>query len=190
MPTLTIDDMRMSERLNPFAMTGFGAVQLSNPQRTQLRMGPEVKQRRWILDVDGTVMLRDASPEGRGPFDWDRVIEDVPNLPVISVVRGLAAIGKKFLVVSGRLDVCRADTIRSLQRHVFHDLTYAWNPDDLFMRDEARQSMPDEELKREIYLNDIEPRYIVEGVLDDRSRVVKMWRSLGLPCMQVAEGNF
>ena len=27
-------------------------------------------------------------------------------------------------------------------------------------------------------------------VLDDRSQVVKMWRELGLTCLQVADGNF
>ena len=27
-------------------------------------------------------------------------------------------------------------------------------------------------------------------ILDDRNGVVEMWRSLGLKCLQVAEGNF
>lgn len=182
----------MMERtaLNPFSMAGFSAAPLSNPQRTQLRTGPQIRSKRWILDVDGTLMLRDTSPEGRGPYDWERVIEDRPNEPVVEIVRGLAAIGKKFLVVSGRIDKCRYDTVRSLRTHVFRSCGYAWDSDDLLMRDEGRQHMLDDELKREIYLNDIEPFFEIEGVLDDRSRVVKMWRSLGLPCMQVAEGNF
>jgi hypothetical protein len=30
----------------------------------------------------------------------------------------------------------------------------------------------------------------VRLVLDDRNSVVKMWRSLGLECWQVAEGDF
>lgn len=32
--------------------------------------------------------------------------------------------------------------------------------------------------------------YRVLVVLDDRKQVVDMWRSLGLTCLQVAEGNF
>ena len=32
--------------------------------------------------------------------------------------------------------------------------------------------------------------YNVKFVLDDRNRVVEMWRSLGLTCLQVADGDF
>lgn len=36
----------------------------------------------------------------------------------------------------------------------------------------------------------IRDRYDVRVVLDDRDSVVKMWRSLGLTCLQVALGEF
>jgi len=49
---------------------------------------------------------------------------------------------------------------------------------------------PDEIVKREIYEEHIKPLYNVDFVLDDRNKVVKMWRSLGLKVLQVAEGNF
>ena len=45
-------------------------------------------------------------------------------------------------------------------------------------------------LKREIWETKIRDRFDVAGVIDDRARVVAMWRSLGLTCLAVAEGNF
>ena len=45
-------------------------------------------------------------------------------------------------------------------------------------------------VKEEIYLNEIKPHYSVFMVLDDRNKVVEMWRKHGLVCHQVADGNF
>ena len=50
--------------------------------------------------------------------------------------------------------------------------------------------MPDEKLKKAMldeFMEDINDVYLV---VDDRDKVVKMWRSLGLNTWQVAEGNF
>jgi soluble P-type ATPase len=44
-------------------------------------------------------------------------------------------------------------------------------------------------VKREILEELIKTRYIV-AALDDRNRVVKMWRESGIKCLQVQEGNF
>jgi hypothetical protein len=51
--------------------------------------------------------------------------------------------------------------------------------------------MPDDELK-ESWLNNPEiiDKNRVVAVFDDRDKVVKMWRKNGIPCFQVAEGNF
>jgi hypothetical protein len=48
----------------------------------------------------------------------------------------------------------------------------------------------DEIVKEELFRARIQPRYSVGGVIDDRNRVVKMWRRIGLVCFQVAEGEF
>lgn len=45
-------------------------------------------------------------------------------------------------------------------------------------------------IKVEIYDAHIEPHFDVIGVVDDLRSVVKMWRSRGLVCFQVAEGDF
>jgi hypothetical protein len=45
-------------------------------------------------------------------------------------------------------------------------------------------------VKRELFDRHVRDRYDVTCILDDRSQVVDMWRSLGLTCLQVAPGEF
>jgi len=62
--------------------------------------------------------------------------------------------------------------------------------DLLFMRtDEGK--VDDAKVKSDIYEKFIKPLYKIEFVLDDRKRVVDMWRNKhNLTVFQVAEGNF
>lgn len=129
-----------------------------------------------IVDIDGTVALMN----GRGPFDWHSVGSDLPNEAVCHLVRGLH---DKVIFVSGRDASCR-------------DLTERWLCDqnliagcDLFMRPEGDQR-DDRIIKREIYDREIAGKYNVRYVVDDRNKVVQMWRALGLTCLQVAPGDF
>lgn len=150
-----------------------------------------MKRKVWLVDVDGTVALR--IPGGRGPFDWARVSEDVPNEPVIRVVRALITAGETVLFMSGRNEVCFADTGRWIDDHVFFaGLGCAASYAGLLMRPDTKEwrNRPDNELKAWLYETKVTPFYDVVGVLDDRDKVVKMWRSKGLTCLQVAEGNF
>jgi hypothetical protein len=48
----------------------------------------------------------------------------------------------------------------------------------------------DDIVKKEIYEKRIAPQYDVVIVFDDRDKVVKMWRDLGLLCGQVYYGDF
>jgi hypothetical protein len=45
-------------------------------------------------------------------------------------------------------------------------------------------------IKKEIFDRHIRDVYNIEFVLDDRNQVVELWRSLGLTCLQVADGDF
>jgi hypothetical protein len=49
---------------------------------------------------------------------------------------------------------------------------------------------PDEVIKLELYKLHVEPDYKILFVLDDRNKVVDMWRDNGLKCLQVANGDF
>ena len=89
--------------------------------------------------------------------------------------------------MSGRMEQARHATVMWLRRHVW-DRT---DPADLWMRadDDMR---PDEVVKRELYEEHVRGRCEeVEGVIDDRLKVVRMWRDeLGLTVLQCADGNF
>ncbi|SFT86137.1 hypothetical protein SAMN04487904_11130 [Actinopolyspora lacussalsi subsp. righensis] len=45
-------------------------------------------------------------------------------------------------------------------------------------------------VKLELFDRHIRDGYRVCCVLDDRAHVVEAWRSIGLTCLQAAEGNF
>lgn len=48
----------------------------------------------------------------------------------------------------------------------------------------------DDVIKRAIFETHIKGVYDVSLALDDRDRVVALWRSLGITCLQVDVGNF
>jgi hypothetical protein len=142
-----------------------------------------------IVDVDGTVALMGKGEPGRrGPYDWHRVGEDDPNRPVINLVEMFRDDDCHIIFVSGRDESCRLATQHWL---IQHDVAMTFLPDgDLLYMRPAGDNRGDDEIKLEIYKRDIEPRWNVVYVLDDRDRVIKMWRSLGLTVLQVADGSF
>lgn len=131
-----------------------------------------------VVDIDGTVALMN----GRSPYDYSKVSTDVPNDPVVRLVRRLAR-DHQIVFMSGRKAVCYEDTISWLNQYV--GVAY----DGPYMRKHGDRRH-DTIIKHELFTKHVEPRYNVEFVLEDRARVVQMWRESGLTCLQVAEGDF
>jgi hypothetical protein len=105
-------------------------------------------------------------------------------MPVIELVELLSNSGVRIVFVSGRLEAAREGTIRFIEKYL-PNLKY-----ELYLRPDG-EFKPDQEFKLEIYINQIAPRLSVWFVLDDRDKVVSMWRNvLNLPTFQVAEGSF
>jgi predicted kinase len=131
----------------------------------------------YIVDTDGTVAL----PEHRSPYDTSRYDTDEPNWPVIEVVRSLSNNGHYILGVSGR-------------SAEFRDVTESWWDrhhipfDDFFMR-RADDKRNDAEVKYDLFKNHIEGKYNVLAAIDDRPRVLRMWRAIGVPTLQVGSGR-
>jgi len=65
------------------------------------------------------------------------------------------------------------------------------NDFELIMRRTVEdRGRPDDDVKYDLFKSRVEADYNVWYVLDDRNKVVKMWREIGLTCAQVAEGDF
>lgn len=131
-----------------------------------------------ICDLDGTLCLLN----GRNPYDASTCEQDLPNQAVLETLLALRIKGYSIILVSGRSDEFKPQTTRWLVEHeVPHN--------HLYMRKKG-DTRPDQVIKREIYEQAIHPFYKVLMVLDDRQRVVDMWRSLGLTVFQVNYGDF
>lgn len=133
-----------------------------------------------LVDVDGTAVK--MSPE-RGPFDWDKVLLDSANEPVIEAVKAMKAAGHKIIVMSGRDSVSREDTEAHL-REIGIDF------DACYMRPQGDQRK-DSIIKDELFDAHIRYNYNVLFALDDRDQVVDHYRrELGLTVFQVDYGDF
>lgn len=129
-----------------------------------------------IIDLDRTLCVRGR----RGIYEFERCIEDGLNVPVAAVVCLFHRNGNPILFVTGRYEKYRPVTQRWLAAHL--DLL----PVDyrLFMRRDDDQRH-DVAMKREIYETAIRGVWQVLFALEDRDRMVKAWREMGVACFQV-----
>ena len=145
-------------------------------------------RRCYIFDIDGTIAdgghrLHHIQKQ---PKDWDAYFDachdDKPIHHVIGVAWALNSAGHRIVLVSGRSAVIREKTKEWLRWHLpFYDA--------LYMRPEGDHKDDDKlkiELLEQMRLDGWDPVM----AFDDRSRVVKAWREAGIPCAQVAEGDF
>jgi predicted kinase len=121
-----------------------------------------------IVDVDGTL----ATMYNRSPFDWSKVGNDKIRSHIRTLVNVYKNSGYKIIIVSGRNEVCKEQTIDWL---ISNDVLF----DDIYMRP-ANDNRKDYIIKREIYYRYIKPNYNIHLVVDDRPQVIREWRRLGL----------
>lgn len=142
----------------------------------------------YIFDIDGT--LADCSHRlphiQKQPKDWRAffaaVEHDAPIPHIIELACDLDAAGREIVYVSGRSDECRHATVQWLKRHGLPLGT-------LYMRKEG-DHRNDDIVKAEILAELREQDYQPVMAFDDRNRVVEQWRRNGVPCAQVADGDF
>lgn len=129
------------------------------------------KPRAIILDIDGTIALNTS----RDIFDFsEAVMTDRARLDVMDLVGCYAEWqGAEVICVSGRDEVCKEHTQDWL--NVFYiDNT------QLFMRKEGDQRC-DTIVKEEIFWEHIADNYNVIAVFDDRPKVIRKWKDIGIP---------
>lgn len=130
-----------------------------------------------LCDIDKTLALIGD----RNPYDLTDCEVDTVNEPIAAILSAFAS-RATLILLTGRPKEHRAKTVAWLKQHCI--------PYDIVMMRETGDSRPDTVVKQELYQQHIEPHYSVIFALEDRSRVVQMFRSLGLTVLQVAEGNY
>lgn len=147
-----------------------------------------------VFDLDGTLaniehrlhyIDREACKARGEKPNWDAFhhacVYDQPIREMIRLNQVLWASGADIEIWSGRSDLVRPQTEKWLQEH---GVRYS----QLLMRFHG-DYQPDVELKRS-WLQAINPVERPHIIFDDRKRLVDMWRSEGIRCLQVAPGEF
>jgi hypothetical protein len=139
-----------------------------------------------IFDIDGT--LADISQRihhvRSKPKNWNAfnagMAKDKAVHSMVRLCNILYASGLYIILCSGRNEKHRAQTVEWLKKEGvnYHELLLRKDND---MRQDAV-------VKREM-LNGLDKSAIL-FVVEDRSRVVEMWRAEGLTCLQCAPGEF
>lgn len=155
----------------------------------------------YIFDLDGTLALiehrRHFVERDRKDQDWAgfyaACVDDKPNEPVIRVMESLRRFADVW-IFSGRSDEVRSQTVEWLVEHTSFassDFDSAFGTQDVLTMRAEGDYTADDVLKRQ-WLDDmlVEDRQRLVAAFDDRDRVVRMWRSAGVACLQVAEGEF
>jgi len=174
-----------------------------------------VNKKTVIFDLDGTLAIiekrriKAGSPTGDKPtqskmdwdvfFDADNIKLDEPNIPVIKMAQTFHQDGYKIVIFSGRNDRSYEATIDWL---VWWDVPFdllvmrpdkfkdkSWPIADGNPATPEMRFMPDEILKKKM-LDIFVDKDDVLMTVDDRQKVVDMWRAEGLTCFQVAPGDF
>ena len=159
-----------------------------------------------FVDIDGTIAdLAHRRVYVRSkPKNWpafERAIpNDTPIQWVIDAVNRLYDAGWTVVMMSGRSETSKAVTVKWLadfgvQYHaIYMRRQFEYDEDGAIkltrkgkqLGDYRRDDIVKEELLRVAQADGFSP----DVVFDDRDQVVVMWRGLGVPVVQVAEGDF
>ena len=142
----------------------------------------------YIFDIDNTIANNSKRIHylNQEPKDWKSWHQehhlDTPYWEIIEIMDMARSNGIKIVLLTGRDEFCRKETVDWLATH---GIEY----DELFMRPLGNRE-DDSEMKRKKLKEIRALGYDPVCVFEDRDRVVAMWREEGLRCLQVAPGNF
>lgn len=134
-----------------------------------------------LFDLDGTV----AKHVARSPYDYSRVKTDAVHPHIRTIINGYYDSGYFCFGFSGRPDInnVRKDTEEWLDENGIHYHKLHMRPADQLTENDA-------DVKQFLFDFYIRNNYDVEVMLDDRNRVVRRMRKLGVNVLQVADGDF
>lgn len=140
----------------------------------------------YLFDIDGTLadLSHRLSHIQKEPKDWNAFFDACDRDGSIAHIVELAtllSIHSRVVFVSGRSDRVRDVTMDWLRaRGLFGSL---------YMRKDG-DHRPDNIVKGELLAEIVADGWTPIMAFDDRNQVVEMWRAKGVPCAQVADGNF
>jgi phosphoglycolate phosphatase-like HAD superfamily hydrolase len=136
----------------------------------------------WVVfDLDGTICDTEHRQEFAAAKDWDgfhsRLMKDQPVYGIQVLLKAMWRMGLQIGLATGRPEKYRKDTCDWLDWHgiPFHTLIMRRDGD----------FRPDTDVKREMFLGER-----IVFVVEDRARVVEMWRARGELCLAVAKGDY
>jgi predicted secreted acid phosphatase len=139
-----------------------------------------------IFDLDNVVwdatMLNQYLPADKksraGWSEFEKHYKEVtPNAWAVELVNFYRSLGRTLLFITSREDInnCKSDTIDSLSTALSNDLSGAY----LYMR-QPEDYRPSAEVKKEIYLKEIQGIFKVMLAVDDDRSNCEMWHSFGI----------
>lgn len=140
-----------------------------------------------IFDLDGTLALNEHRQHfvqrEVGKKDWKSFFnacdKDTLFWQIARVLQVLDATGNRVEIWSGRSSEVIEKSKTWLDKHGLSHIPFRCRPEG--------DHTPDHELKKQ-WLNDASQKPDI--VFEDRASVVSMWRSNGIACVQVADGDF
>ena len=131
-----------------------------------------------IFDLDGTLA---NNIDRNKPYNPETLEDALLNIPIFNIYLALEGVFR-IVILTSRGERHRQKT---------EDWLAKWhiNYEELIMRQEG-DKREGHVIKKEIFEKWISGKYKVLAVFDDRDSVVKMWRELGVTCLQVAEGDY
>src|SRR5262249_43959202 len=146
-----------------------------------------------ICDLDRT--LADCSHRAhfleREPKDWEGFFatqnDDLVIKPILELLDCVSEKGHQIHIVTARPERYRAVTAEWLKRHVVDWIAILMDGYRLHMRPDG--DFRDDDIIKEEVLDRIGPENVLFAI-EDRDRIVAMYRRRGVVCLQCADGDF
>ena len=146
----------------------------------------ETNPRAWMFDIDGTLTVpwEDGQAGKRGWYEYERLLEDVPNPATVELALHLKRAEIPLVFLTARPERWAELTLQQLNRFYLVDGHTPRADVNLFMRPDGDEDVPDELVKLTLYRTLVKPRWQIQGVFEDNPRCIETWLDEGLPCFQ------
>lgn len=142
-----------------------------------------------LCDLDGTLCdikhrlhyLEGAKKDWKGFFGG--IADDIPRIEVLDKVLAFEREGYDIIFVSARPDDYREVTAQWL-----NNTFKGYIPHKTLIMRRSGDTRPDTEVKQQMLDTYFKDRSLIHRVIDDRPRVIEMWRANGLEVIDVGEG--